>query len=76
MTGDNTEYDQRRKKIHYYIPLYDVFGGIWRSFGGAAYWRVCNSLRTSRESVGEAHVNTITMTCWSRDRVALMTYPG
>ena len=34
-----------------------------------------NSLGTSREPVGEAHVNTITMTCWSRARIALMTYP-
>ena len=38
--------------------------------------KVCNSLRTSRESVGEARVNTIKMTCWHRDRVALMMYPG
>ena len=34
----------------------------------------CTSLRTSGESVGADRVNTITMTCWSRDRGSLMTY--
>ena len=28
--------DQRRKKVHSYLPPLNVFGGIWRSFGGAA----------------------------------------
>ena len=27
-------YRQRRKKVHSYLPLYDVFCGIWRRFGG------------------------------------------
>ena len=49
---------------------------FWRRFGGAAWWRACASLRMSRESVGTGRVKTITMTCWSRDRVALMTYTG
>ena len=66
-TGNRTQmghYEQRRKKVHSYRPPLNVFGGIWRSFDRI----VCNSLRTSREPVGEAPVNTITMTCWSRDR--------
>ena len=63
---------QRRKKGHSYLPPLDVFGGLLRSFGWA---KVCNklSLRTSGASVGEARANTIKMTCWSRDRGALMT---
>ena len=54
------------KKDGSYLPPCNVFGGIWRSFGGAAYWIVCNSWRTSREPVGESRVDTITMTCGSR----------
>ena len=31
------------KKVESYLPACNVFGGIWRSFSGAAYWMVCNS---------------------------------
>ena len=30
-------------KVESYLPACNVFGGIWRSFSGAAYWMVCNS---------------------------------
>ena len=37
-------YGQRRiKKVESLLPAGNVFGGIWRSFSGAAYWMVCNS---------------------------------
>ena len=37
-------FDQRSiKKVESYLPACNVFGGIWRSFSGAAYWMVCNS---------------------------------
>ena len=31
------------KKVGSYIQPCNVVDGIWRSFGGAAYWMVCNS---------------------------------
>ena len=31
------------KKVESYLPACNVFGGIWCSFSGAAYWMVCNS---------------------------------
>ena len=35
---------QRRiKNAESYLPAGNIFGGIWRSFSGAAYWMVCNS---------------------------------
>ena len=35
---------QRRiKQVESYLPAGNVFGGIWRSFSGAAYWMACNS---------------------------------
>ena len=42
-------YAQRRiKKVESYLPVNNVFGGIWRSFSGAAYWMVCNNCQESR----------------------------
>ena len=34
---------RRIKKVESYLPADNVFGGIWRSFSGAAYWVVYNS---------------------------------
>ena len=31
------------KKDGSYLPPCNVVGGIWRSFGGATYWMLCNS---------------------------------
>ena len=31
------------KKMESYLPACNVFGGMWRSFSGAAYWMMCNS---------------------------------
>ena len=42
--NDGGTLKQRRiKKIESYLAAGNVFGGIWRSFSGAAYWMVCNS---------------------------------
>ena len=56
--------ETKYEKDESYLPSGNVSGGIWRRFGGAAYWMVCNSLRTSREPIGEVHA--ITMTCGAR----------
>ena len=32
-----------QKKVESYIQAGNGFGGIWRSFSGAAYWMGCNS---------------------------------
>ena len=36
-------YQRSIKKVESYLPACNIFGGIWRSFSGAAYWMVCNS---------------------------------
>ena len=42
--ADKVQLRQRSiKKVESYLPACNVFGGIWRSFSGAAYWMVCNS---------------------------------
>ena len=43
---------------------------FWRRFGGAAWWRACASLRTSRESVDAGRVKTINDVLVSRSRRA------
>ena len=35
--------ERNTKKVEFYLPPCNVVGGIWRSFGGAAYWMVYNS---------------------------------
>ena len=43
IVGQMTWHQRRIKKVESYLPAGNVFGGIWRSFSGAAYWMVCNS---------------------------------
>ena len=66
----------KTKWVHSYLPLYAVlvvFGAV--SVAPHCGRHVLVYVRVT-ESVGAGRVNTIKLKCWSRDRVALMTYPG
>ena len=42
-SSSSSSSSKKDKEVESYLPAGNVFGGIWPSFSGAAYWMVCNS---------------------------------